>query len=267
MPAADAILRFTPSDSPPRARLAVFWGITGALGAVAVLPYAMALTPALFARIPVALPVFVAAQFAQACVMLFLLSWIGLRLGPALGLDAPLTRALVYRTKLPVPWRTLASACLAGALAGAAVLGLDRLLAPLMPPAALAAPGSIAFWKRFLACFYGGMTEELLARLFVMTTIVWAVHHIAATKKKKKSPPGSATIAIGVLGAAILFGLGHLPAAAEVWPLTRMVVARTVLLNAVAGITFGVLYWRRGLEHAMCAHFCADILVHLIGPG
>jgi hypothetical protein len=26
-----------------------------------------------------------------------------------------------------------------------------------------------------------------------------------------------------------------------------------------------LLYWRRGLEHAMCAHFCADIVVHVLG--
>jgi membrane protease YdiL (CAAX protease family) len=37
-----------------------------------------------------------------------------------------------------------------------------------------------------------------------------------------------------------------------------------VLLNAVAGIPFGFLYWRKGLEHAMAAHFCADVVLHVI---
>jgi membrane protease YdiL (CAAX protease family) len=31
-------------------------------------------------------------------------------------------------------------------------------------------------------------------------------------------------------------------------------VARTVLLNAVVGVLFGWLYWRRSLEAAMVAH-------------
>ena len=52
----------------------------------------------------------------------------------------------------------------------------------------------------------------------------------------------------------MLFGLGHLPALAQSVTLTPALVARTVLLNAVAGVLFGWLYWRRSLEAAMVAH-------------
>ena len=57
-----------------------------------------------------------------------------------------------------------------------------------------------------------------------------------------------------------------LPAAAQVWGLDAMVVARTVLLNAVAGIAFGWLYWKRGLEMAVLAHFGADLVLHVATP-
>ncbi|ELZ32418.1 Abortive infection protein [Halogeometricum pallidum JCM 14848] len=57
-----------------------------------------------------------------------------------------------------------------------------------------------------------------------------------------------------ILVSAILFGLGHLPALAQSVDLTPALIARTVLLNAVAGILFGWLYWRRSLEAAMVAH-------------
>lgn len=247
----------------PRARLAVFWGSIGALGSLAVLPYTMALTPSLAARIPVALPIFALAQFAQAFVMLLLLSWIGLRLGQAIGLDAPFARALVYRTPIPfAPRRTLAMAGITGILVGAAIIGLDKAFIQLMPPTSLPASISIDLWKRILACFYGGITEELMTRLFLMTLIVWVLWKVA---QKDKASPTFAVILIGVVAAAILFGLLHLPAAAQVWPLTPIVVARTVLLNAVGGVAFGLLYWRRGLEHAMCAHFFADIVLHVVG--
>lgn len=246
-----------------RVRLALFWSLIGAIGAVAVLPYAMALSPKLFARVPVALPVFVVAQFVQAIVMLFLASWIGLRLGSSLGLHSPLASAFVYRRPRPaLPLRTLIQACMAGFVVGAAVLISDKLLVPFMPPATLPPPASIELWKRLLACLYGGITEEVLARLFVMTLIVWAVQKCVFRDKQAASFP---VVAAGIVGAAILFGAGHLAATAEVWPLTPTVIARTVLLNAVAGITFGFLYWRRGLEHAMCAHFCADIVMHVVG--
>jgi hypothetical protein len=49
-------------------------------------------------------------------------------------------------------------------------------------------------------------------------------------------------------------------------PLTPVVVARALVLNGVAGATFGVLYWRAGLEAAMVAHVAADVVLHGVGP-
>ena len=68
------------------------------------------------------------------------------------------------------------------------------------------------------------------------------------------------------LGAAILFGLGHLPATAALVPLTSFVVLRAIVLNGIGGVVFGHLYWRRGLEAAMLAHFSADIVLHVLTP-
>ena len=36
-----------------------------------------------------------------------------------------------------------------------------------------------------------------------------------------------------------------------------------VLLAAV-GLAFGWLFWRHGLEFAMLAHFCADLVLHVV---
>ena len=66
--------------------------------------------------------------------------------------------------------------------------------------------------------------------------------------------------------AALLFGLGHLPATAALVPLTGIVIVRAVALNGIAGIVFGHLYWTRGLEAAMLAHFSADIVLHALAP-
>ena len=43
-------------------------------------------------------------------------------------------------------------------------------------------------------------------------------------------------------------------------------VLRTLLLNGIAGIAFGWLYWKRGIEMAMLAHFSADIVLHVVTP-
>ncbi|ALK98920.1 hypothetical protein AB595_01350 [Massilia sp. WF1] len=243
-------------------RLSLFWALAGALAIPGVLPYAFALHPSLLARIPVPLPVFFALQLIQGFVLLLLLSWIGLRLGQGNGLDSPLARAFVYRAPIAAPLRTLAAACIAGGVTGLAIMVLDRVFEPFMPPAPLPAHGYPELWKRLLASFYGGITEELLCRLFLMSLLVWLLRKLSA---RKEATPAGWMIRTGIVGAAVVFGLGHLPAAAGVWPLSFVVVARTMLLNVLGGIPFGFLYWRRGLEHAMAAHFCADLVLHGIG--
>ena len=69
-----------------------------------------------------------------------------------------------------------------------------------------------------------------------------------------------------IVSAAVLFGAGHLPLAAQLGPLTAAIVSRVIAYNAIAGLVFGTLYWKRGLEHAMLAHFCADLVLHFAAP-
>ena len=66
--------------------------------------------------------------------------------------------------------------------------------------------------------------------------------------------------------AALLFGLSHLPTAFGVVPLTPVVWTYAIVLNGICGMVFGWLYWRKGLEAAMVAHFLVDIVLHVIGP-
>ncbi len=61
-------------------------------------------------------------------------------------------------------------------------------------------------------------------------------------------------------------GAGHLPTAAAVWGLDAGVVARTLVLNVLGGMVFGWLFWRRGLEMAVLAHFSADLVLHVLVP-
>jgi membrane protease YdiL (CAAX protease family) len=60
--------------------------------------------------------------------------------------------------------------------------------------------------------------------------------------------------------------LGHLPVTSQITALTGTVVIRAIVLNGIGGIIFGWLYWKKGLESAMIAHFSADIVLHIIFP-
>jgi len=69
---------------------------------------------------------------------------------------------------------------------------------------------------------------------------------------------------VAIVLAALLFGAGHLPAAFSAGmahgPLS---IGRIILLNALVGLPFGWLFWKYGLEHAMVAHFSADLVLHV----
>lgn len=108
---------------------------------------------------------------------------------------------------------------------------------------------------RFL---YGGLTEEILIRFGIMTFFVWIIFKISG----KLSP---IIYWFGILVSAIIFGFGHLPIVYTLigTPTTELLLY-IIFGNAIGGIVFGWLYWKKGLEAAMIAHIFAHITM-LIG--
>ncbi len=252
----------TTRQKQKHASLAVFWTILGVLASIAVIPYLLEINSSLLEQVPVPLPVLVLIQSIQTAIFLLIGSYVGLRLGASIGLDSPIARAAVYRQSLPKQYpKTIVATIGTGFFAGLLVIGLDTLFQPFLPVVNQGVVPTIARWKGFLASFYGAITEELLVRLFLMTFIAWIIWKVLL-RGKSNSPPSLFWTAVVI--AAILFGVGHLPAASLIWTLTPIVVLRTILLNAIPGITFGFLYWKQGLEYAMLAHFCADIVLHVV---
>ena len=122
---------------------------------------------------------------------------------------------------------------------------------------------TIPVWKAFLASFYGGIAEEVLLRLFVLSLFIWITFII---KKTDDGLPTNFGIWLSIVLSAVLFGIGHLPSTSQIVPITGIVIFREILLNGIGGITFGWLYWRKGFESAIIAHFTADIVLHIIAP-
>jgi hypothetical protein len=243
-------------------RLALFWALLGSFGTLVLFPYTLSLTPSV-KQLPAPLLVVEIASALQTGLLLIPLNWIGLRLGAEIGLDSSFARAFVYRQPFPtISKSAITTSISVGCIGGIILIGLSLVFQAWMPPTATPTSLKIDLWKRMLAAFYGGITEELLLRLFFMTLIAWLLWK---TFGQKRSQPAAWITGLAIISAAILFGVGHLPAAARVWSLTPIVIARTITLNALLGIPFGFLYWRWGLEYAMLSHFCADIVLHSIG--
>ena len=249
----------------------VLW-IAGAVSVIAVLPYVLELQSTVLQNLelPIPLPLVIILQVVQNAILFAIAIFGGLFFAGRVGLGTPvldsLTRgeSVVARVRAIVPLSIIL-----GILSTLLVLGLEFFY---FQPAMMKELGDIATalnlqasqpaaWKGFLASFYGGIAEEILLRLFIMSFFVWLGHFLSKTADGK--PTGGVFWTANIL-AAVLFGLGHLPATALLVPITPLIIVRAILLNGLIGVACGWLYWKRGLESAMIAHFSADLVLHVL---
>ena len=235
----------------------VLWGL-GLLGSLAILPRKMALwPPQAVERFPLGLGALLATDvLVNGVILTGLLTYFGLRAGRPLGLGAPiLERWIAGEQVREQVRRILVLSLVAGVLSALAITPLEVwVFAPRLPQ--LATIPEPAAWKWALASLYGGITEELITRLGLFSFMAWILTRLRVQRT-------GACWAANVI-VAVFFGALHLPATAGLLPLTPVVVSRALLLNGIASLVFGHLYWTRGLEAAMLAHFAADIVLHVL---
>lgn len=259
-----------PTQAPaPFWRMALALWLLSLVGAGLVLPYALTLQHAALAaaaeRTHRSLAELILASMAQTALLLLIAVLAGLWASRRLDLEAPLISA--WLTRRPAPrdaGHTLGSAFVIGLVVGGGLVALDYFVFARASSVARAAADGAALpsaWQGLLASFYGGIDEEILMRLGLMSMLALAFRAVLR-RRDVALPPGVFWSANVV--AAILFGLGHLPATATLVPLTAPVILRAVVLNGAAGIVFGALFRRYGLEWAIVSHFGADIVLHVV---
>ena len=119
---------------------------------------------------------------------------------------------------------------------------------------------SFAYWMA--SVLYGGVIEEVLLRLFMMSLLAFVFWKLFF--RRKANPPAGVIMAGNII-AALLFAAGHLPSTMQMFgEITPMVLFRCFLLNGAAGLAFGFLYRRYGIQYAMAAHAGAHIVWKII---
>jgi membrane protease YdiL (CAAX protease family) len=230
----------------------------GLVGVLAVLPYLFALVPPTEG---VSLTVIAAGAVVQLGAIVAVSCLVGLYLGPKVGLGAPLLRARLDGHEVgPEIRETLRLAVPLGVAAALAIVALDigfGAAGVSVPADAVERP---ELWKRALASLYGGITEELLVRFGLMTLLVWLSTFVVGGE----DGPADGAVWVAIVVTALAFGAGHLGTLASITDPTPLLVVGTVLLNAIGGVVFGWLYWRRGIEAAMVAHLTADLTLHVV---
>nr|WP_255520231.1 CPBP family glutamic-type intramembrane protease [Ramlibacter aurantiacus] len=107
---------------------------------------------------------------------------------------------------------------------------------------------------------YGGITEEVMLRWGLLSALACGLHRVFGRNGQR---PGLAWIANAIT--AVLFALGHLPALLALGEPTPVLLARVLVLNTVAGLAYGWLFWRGQLESAMTAHAATHVGFWVLG--
>jgi hypothetical protein len=264
-------------------------------GVIAVLPYTLALQADALAKMTLPMPLVLLISALQSVVLFAVAILIGLFLANRIGLGLPILEAKLAGESVAARIQAILLPSISLGVAGSIlIIALDRFVfAPALQTQLGSAANALnlqtaqpAAWKGLLASFYGGIDEEILLRLFVFSLLAWLGKFVSHTPagpalpapalhrtqdgvpqvqvSASKGRPTLAVLWIANILAAILFGLGHLPATATLIALTPLVIVRAVVLNGLVGIAFGYLYWTRGLESAMLSHFSADIVLHVL---
>ncbi len=233
----------------------------------AIIPYSSTLTSTTYK--PDELPGVIVMTLVNALI-LGALAGVGLFLASRIGLGLPFVEGWVKREPTQIRFRRVFGlSVLVGVVAGLVIIVLDTFvfgppLAAELDRLGIVIPATVQppAWQGFLASFTGGVNEEVMFRLFGVSSLAW-LGSLVSRDSEGRPKPLVLWIAIVVVAGA--FGLAHLPATAAIGlPIDTLVVSRAIVLNGIGGVAFGWLYWRRGLESAMMGHFSADIVLHVL---
>jgi len=205
-------------------------------------------------------------------LIIIVLGGIGLAIANHIGLGMPFVEGWVthtpvnsrFRNAVAIGWITgvgfiLVYIILQKFVFGPPMQAMFEEIGFVVPEEAVAPP-----LYGFLAAFSAGITEETIFRLFGLSLLAWLGGLLF---QEPDGRPKLAVLWTANIFFALAFGAGHLPSAEAMgWPINTLIVARTLVLNGLAGMVFGWLFWTFGLETAMMAHFLADVVLYTLIP-
>ena len=187
-------------------------------------------------------------------ILLLVAVVMGVFLYDKVNFKLPIIESLIYRDKQTESSGILKYGIIGGIISGILITLTAIAFNPILPTEFIEMGEKFkpTLAARFL---YGGLTEEIIIRFGIMTFFVWLIFKISG----KLNP---IVYWIGILVSAIIFGFGHLPIVYTLigTPTTELILY-IIFGNAVGGIIFGWLYWKKGLETAMIGHVFAHIVI------
>lgn len=212
--------------------------------------------------VPFSLNVLAIVTSVQLFVLAFVLSFVGLKLAKKTGLSFSLLRSLVTGQRIEIDKKGVLLAFLFGIITALSISGIDRFYFGKRIPLVNELNVKLSFNRLMAGILYGGVFEEILMRLFIMSLLVFL---FAWLTKHKNGIISSKIYWLAIILASVLFAVGHLPATQMFFgELTSELMLRGLLLNGLGGLFFGYLYWKRGFEYAVLSHMVANTSVQLV---
>src|ERR1044071_8007583 len=172
----------------------VFWILLAAaiFATVLLLPYAMEVQSSAIdlAKLPIPLPLVLMLQILQNAMLFAVANFGGLFFAGRVGLKTPILDSVTRGESVADRVRAiLPLSAVLGVVSTLVVLGLEFFyFQPAMMKELRDAAAALnlqtsqpAAWKGFLASFYGGISEEIQLRLFVMSLLVWLGRFLSKT--------------------------------------------------------------------------------------
>ncbi len=246
--------------------LAAFCFVAGIL----ILPYQLEVfqttSPALYNEILESLPMSISLVSIlvglQLFIAAFILSFIGIKLARKTGFSFNILEAIFTKGKVVINKKATYLAMIGGIFLGFIIVGSDRFYFQNQIPILAENTPEFSLMGLMAGVFYGGVFEEILMRLFLMSLVVWLSMKIFRRTKEQLS---SKIYWVAIILTSLAFGVGHLPATEMMYgELTIILLIRGLLLNGIGGLIFGYLYWKKGLEYAIVSHMFAHISMQLM---
>lgn len=241
------------------------WKVFGILLIIGIFHLIAALVLSLFLRIgyPGTIPYGSAVDLLTITVVFFkavgcaVAIFVGLYLGKSVGLGAPLIEGWMNGERIRDQVLSVLPISIVGGISVAVLkYFLDVVLFSPFVSSLLVQWRELPFGLVWTIPFEQGVGDEITYRLFWMTIFVWIISKIQKPENNRPTPPG-------VWAAILIVTCISIPGTLF-WISGPIVGLQLALLTAIGGIVFGWLYWKKGIESALIAHFISSVALVLL---
>ncbi|WP_340818186.1 CPBP family glutamic-type intramembrane protease [Methanolobus sp. WCC4] len=241
----------------------IYWFlfVLGELSFLASFPYSITMSKEFLYDLGVSLPSLLATQFIRSTVILMIAIFTGLYLGKKVGLETPILSSLSEKKEFPSETTSIVKlSILMGLFLSIVLFVLDYFVFSMFTEPLITFLTTPPLWQRLLYSIYAGIVEEIVLRFLLVTLLVWISWKI---RKTADGQPTKTGVLISIVLISLIYAIGYLVSYSPLL-MDQILALRFVVLNGIAGMVMGWLYWKKGLEASLLANLTASFMLFVV---